>query len=88
MDNLPQGQDRNLWKDPAGGESSPGKPAQTPHLDGSSDDDRHGRALFNFKDVTYLVTFLKEDPARADFVPLDDLPWYKGLDKPDRDVLE
>lgn len=77
-----------LWKGAAGSDELSGIPSGCSPLGVSSDDSRLGRALFNFKEITYLVTFMKSDPARADFVPLDDLPWYGGVDKPDQDDLE
>ena len=77
-----------LWKGAAGGDELSGIPPQLPPLGESSDDSSLGRALFNHKSITYLVTFLKSDPTKADFVPLDDLPWYGGVDRPDQDDLE
>lgn len=88
MDNQRPKRFSDPWKAPAGGDLPSGKPFECSPLEASSDDDRYGRALFNFKSITYLVTFLKGDPRKADFVPLDDLPWYEGIDKPDRDALE
>ena len=77
-----------LWKGAAGSDELPGIPPENPLLGVSSDDSRLGRALFNHKEITYLVTFLKSDPTKADFVPLDDLPWYGGVDRPDQDDLQ
>ena len=76
------------WKAPAGSDSPSGKPFGCSPLEASSDDDRYGRALFNFKEITYLVTFMKSDPRQADFVALDDLPWYGGVDKLDPDDVQ
>jgi len=77
-----------LWKGAAGSDELPSIPSEWSPLGASSDDSRLGRALFNFKEITYLVTFMKSDPRQADFVPLDDLPWYGGVDKTDQDDLE
>ena len=48
----------------------------------SSGSDPLGRALFNFDERTYLVTFPISDPSDATFVELDQLPWFEGGERP------
>lgn len=56
------------------------KPPRPASLGKSSGSDPLGRALFNFDERTYLVTFPMSDPSDATFVELDELPWFKGSD--------